>query len=84
MTWLLQLLAKTMLKEILTGLLERIPWAVITERLVTRMVIAGLVKLRDMDINDVTNETVEDVITALKGKRLKRADEMFLTRDKPE
>lgn len=80
MNFILEMIAKVALKEILVGLLERIPWAAITERLVTRIVIAGLEKLRDMDYNDVTNETVDDMIRGLRGKRLKRADEMYTSK----
>ena len=44
------------------------------ERFVTRLVIWGLEKLRDMSTNDVVDQTVTDIIESLKGKRLVVAD----------
>lgn len=64
----------TVLKETLLALLAKVAWKAVAERFITRLVIWGLEKLRDMSTNDVVDQTVTDVIESLKGKRLVVAD----------
>jgi hypothetical protein len=58
------------LKEILMSLLLKVAWRTVVERFITRGVIWGLIKLRDMSTNDVADETLQDIINSLRGKRL--------------
>lgn len=62
------------LKETLLALVAKVAWKAVAERFLTRLVIYGLEKLRDMSTNDVVDQTVTDVIESLKGKRLVVAD----------
>lgn len=66
----------TMLKEILLSLIGKIAFKAIGERFATRLVIFGLNQLKSYSTNDVVQETVDDIIASLKGKRLKVADEL--------
>jgi len=43
----------------------------VLERFASRTIIWGLEALRDLSTNDVIQETVDDVIASLQGKRLK-------------
>lgn len=63
------------LKELLWMLLARVSWAAVVERFAVRLVIYLLEKLRDRYTNTVTQETVDDIIEQLKGKRLQAAEE---------
>ncbi|AGB11028.1 TPA: hypothetical protein ACPVYA_004281 [Vibrio parahaemolyticus] len=74
MSFLTGLVGKTLL-EILKGLLMQVAWKVVLERFATRTVIWGLEKLRDLSSNDVVQETVDDVIYSLRGKRLKEIEQ---------
>ena len=60
-----------MLKEIFLGMLGKVAGKAIMERFATRLVIHGLNKLKDYSTNDVVDDTVQDVIDKLKGKKLK-------------
>lgn len=74
MSFLTGLVGKTLL-EILKGLFMQVAWKVVLERFATRAVIWGLEKLRDLSSNDVVQETVDDVIYSLRGKRLKEIEQ---------
>ncbi len=74
MNFLIGVIGKTLV-EVIKGLLLRITWQVILERFATRSVIWGLEKLRDLNSNDVVQQTVDDVIQSLKGKRLKEIEQ---------
>jgi len=66
----------TALKEIFLSLLAKIAFKAVGERFATRLVVYGLNKLKDYSTNEVVDETVDDVINQLKGKRLKVIDEL--------
>lgn len=70
MNFLLGVMGKSLL-EVLKGLILQIAWGVILERFATRCVIWGLNTLKTLATNDVLQETVDDVIASLQGKRLK-------------
>jgi len=66
----------TMLKEIFLSLIAKVAFKAVGERFATRLVVYGLDKLKDYSENNVVDETVDDVINQLKGKRLKVIDEL--------
>ena len=66
----------TMLKEIFLSLIAKIAFKTVLERFSTRLVVYGLEKLKDYSTNDVVDETVQDVINQLKGKRLKVVEDL--------
>lgn len=61
----------TLLKEIALGMVAKVAFKAIGERFATRLVIYGLEKLKDNTGNTVVQETVDDVVNSLKGKKLK-------------
>ncbi len=70
MNFLTVIVGKTLL-EVLKGLFFQIGWKIILERFATRTVVWGLETLKGLTTNDVMQETVDDIINALQGKRLK-------------
>ncbi|EJG1733783.1 MULTISPECIES: hypothetical protein [Vibrio] len=70
MSFLTGIIGKTLL-EVLKGLFFQIGWKIILERFATRLVVWGLETLKGLSTNDVLQETVDDIIAALQGKRLK-------------
>ncbi len=70
MSFLTGIFGKTMW-EVLKGLLFQIGWRIVFERFATRLVIWGLETLKNLTTNDVVEETVNDVLLSLQGKRLK-------------
>lgn len=64
------------LKELLLATVAKVAWKAVAERFFTRLVVYGLEKLKDLSTNDVIDETVDDIIQSLKGKRLKVIDEI--------
>lgn len=66
------------LKELLLALVVRVTWKAVAERFLTRLVIYGLEKLRDMSTNKVVDDTVTDIILSLQGKGLVVADQREL------
>ncbi|MBY8161894.1 hypothetical protein KW506_06085 [Vibrio fluvialis] len=74
MTFLTSILGKT-LWEVLKGLFFQVAWKVILERFASRLVIWGLEKIKTLSTNDVTQETVNDIILSLKGKKLKEVEQ---------
>ncbi|HBC3447601.1 TPA: hypothetical protein KDY51_001458 [Vibrio parahaemolyticus] len=70
MNFLTGIVGKTLL-EVLKGLFFQIGWKIILERFATRSVVWGLETLKGLTSNDVMQETVDDIINALQGKRLK-------------
>ncbi|HCG6971606.1 TPA: hypothetical protein NJ334_002704 [Vibrio parahaemolyticus] len=70
MNFLTGIVGKTLL-EALKGLFFQIGWSIILERFATRLVVWGLETLKGLTTNDVMQETVDDIINALQGKRLK-------------
>ncbi|MCG0008939.1 hypothetical protein [Vibrio parahaemolyticus] len=69
-SFLTGIVGKTLL-EVLKGLFFQIGWKIILERFATRTVVWGLETLKGLTTNDVMQETVDDIINALQGKRLK-------------
>lgn len=63
----------SLLWETLKSLFLRITWKVVIERFITRAIINGLLKLQAMSTNDLTRETVDDILKMLHSKRLKMA-----------
>lgn len=61
--------------EIAKGMLFKIAWQAVGERFFSRLVIYGLEKLNAMTSNEVATETLNDITSSLKGKRLKVIDE---------
>lgn len=74
MNFLTGILGKT-LWEVLKGLFLQVAWKVILERFASRLVIWGLEKIKSLSTNDVTQETVNDIILSLKGKKLKEVEQ---------
>ncbi|MCX8761332.1 hypothetical protein R7E47_02060 [Vibrio sp. Vb1026] len=70
MAFLTGIIGKTLL-EVLKGLFFQISWKIILERFATRAVVWGLETLKGLTTNDVMQETVDDIIASLQGKRLK-------------
>ncbi|HHG3392661.1 TPA: hypothetical protein ACPVY6_001949 [Vibrio parahaemolyticus] len=70
MNFLVGIVGKTLL-EVLKGLVFQISWTIILERFATRLVVWGLETLKGLSTNDVLQDTVDDIIAALEGKRLK-------------
>ncbi|MBE3976028.1 hypothetical protein HJ138_17450 [Vibrio parahaemolyticus] len=70
MAFLIGIIGKTLL-EVLKGLFFQISWKIILERFATRAVVWGLETLKGLTTNDVMQETVDDIIASLQGKRLK-------------
>ncbi|HCE2837517.1 TPA: hypothetical protein NGV39_002494 [Vibrio parahaemolyticus] len=70
MNFLVGMVGKTLL-EVLKGLVFQISWTIILERFATRLVVWGLETLKGLSTNDVLQDTVDDIIAALQGKRLK-------------
>lgn len=70
MNFLTAIVGKTLL-EVLKGLVFQISWKIILERFATRSVVWGLETLKGLTTNDVMQDTVDDIINALQGKRLK-------------
>ncbi|MEZ8060463.1 hypothetical protein [Vibrio splendidus] len=70
MGFLSGIIGKTLL-EVLKGLFFQIGWKIILERFATRLVVWGLETLKGLSTNDVLQNTVDDVIASLQGKRLK-------------
>lgn len=70
MSFLTGIIGKTLL-EVVKGLFFQIGWKIILERFATRLVVWGLETLKGLSTNDVLQETVDDIIEALQGKRLK-------------
>lgn len=74
-------IAYQLIKEIVLGVIGKIAFKAIGERFATRLVIYGLKKLKDYSTNDVVDETVDDIIASLKGKRLKVVEDL---KDEPK
>jgi len=70
MSLLTGIIGKTLL-EVLKGMFFQIGWKIILERFATRLVVWGLETLKGLTTNDVMQNTVDDVIASLQGKRLK-------------
>ncbi|MCR9569961.1 hypothetical protein NB524_06315 [Vibrio alginolyticus] len=70
MSFLTGIIGKTLL-EVVKGLFFQIGWKIILERFATRLMVWGLETLKGLSTNDVLQETVDDIIAALQGKRLK-------------
>jgi membrane protein implicated in regulation of membrane protease activity len=63
-------IAISALKELLLATVAKIAWKTIAERFFTRVVLYGLRKLQSYTDNDVVDQTVNDIIKSLEGKRL--------------
>ena len=63
-----------LLKEIGLALFRKISIKILAERFATRLVLYGLNKLQSQATNEVAKETVTDIISQLKGKKLKIID----------
>lgn len=70
MNFLIGIFGKS-LWEMAKGIFLQITWQVIVERFATRVVVWGLEKLKTLTSNDVMQDTVDDVLKSLQGKRLK-------------
>jgi len=66
----------TALKEIFLSLLAKVAFKAVGERFATRLVVYGLDKLKNYSDNDVVDETIDDIVISLTGKRLKVIDEL--------
>ncbi len=64
-----------LVKDSFSAVLGRVLWPVVFERLLTRLVVAGLRGLQRLSTNDVVDETVELIITMLEQKRLAKLRE---------
>lgn len=66
----------SLLKETSLSLVGKLTFRVLAERFATRLVIYGLNKLRQQSTNEVLEETVQDILNQLKGKKLKLIDDL--------
>lgn len=66
MAWLLNTILMKAMQEALMSLLGKLPWGVIMERLLSRLIVAGLRNLASRTTNTLDDETVEDVINVLR------------------
>ncbi|MCD8522568.1 MAG: hypothetical protein LRY66_06035 [Saccharospirillaceae bacterium] len=64
-----------LLVDAISALIGRIGWKIIVERLITRLVVAGLRKLASMTTNTLMKETVEEIVNQLLKDGLKKARE---------
>ena len=64
-----------LLKEVLLAMVFKVAWKVVLERALTRVTITSLRWLAKLTTNTVDDQTVEDIIASLKGKRLKVVDD---------
>ena len=71
----------TLLKEIIFSIAGKVLLKSVAERFATRLVIFGLEKLKSYSSNEVVDATVVDVITLLKGNKLKVIDELPINSD---
>ena len=62
-----------LLVDAISALIGRIGWKIIVERLITRLVVAGLRKLASMTTNKLMKETVEEIVNQLLKDGLKKA-----------
>ena len=69
-------IAYSLLREDFLSLVGKLAFRVLAERFMTRLVVYGLEKLRGYSTNEVVEETVTDIISQLKGKKLKVIDEL--------
>ena len=67
-------IAYSLLRETFLSLVGKLAFRVLAERFMTRLVVYGLEKLRGYTTNEVVEETVTDIISQLKGKKLKVID----------
>jgi hypothetical protein len=67
-----------LIKETLLSMIAKVAFKTVAERFMTRLVIYALNKLKDYSTNDVIDETVEDIINQLDGKKLKVIDELVI------
>ncbi|MGL4225941.1 MAG: hypothetical protein ACRCSE_12595 [Vibrio sp.] len=74
MNLITKVLGKT-LWDVAKGIFFQITWKVILERFASRLVIWGLEEIKSLSTNNVTQETVDDIIMSLKGKKLKEVEE---------
>ncbi|QSX32479.1 hypothetical protein JYB87_11955 [Shewanella avicenniae] len=70
------------LKETFMALIAKIAFKTILERFFTRLVVYGLKKLRDLNTNEVVDDTLSDIILSLSGKRLKVIEDIVADPDK--
>lgn len=73
---ILKSLTVKLFKDALSALLGRIAWNILVERLVTRIVVAGLRKLQSMTTNRLVKQTVDDILNQLQADGLKKANEL--------
>ena len=66
MNFVIQTLLFKFIKEAALSMLGQLPWKIITERLLSRLLVAALRKLASMTTNSLDDATVEDVIQVLK------------------
>ena len=66
----------SLLREVFLSLVGKLAFRVLAERFMTRLVVYGLERLRSYSTNEVVEETVTDIISQLKGKKLKVIDEL--------
>ncbi len=79
---LLSALTKDLIVDTFQAVLGRVQWAVVLERLLTRLLIALLRWIKRLSTNDVVDETVDLIAQMLEEKRLVKAKEYQLTLDK--
>ncbi len=60
-------------KDVVKKFVEKTPWTVIVERFLTRLLVFCLKWLSSLTTNTLWVDTVNDLITALKGQGLKEA-----------
>lgn len=71
-----------LLQDTFTAVVGRIDWAVVLERLLTRLIIGLLHWVKRLSTNDVVDETVDLIAAMLEEKRLAKAREYQLRQDR--
>lgn len=79
---LLSAVTKDLIIDTAQAVLGRVQWAVVLERLLTRLTINGLRWIQRLSTNDIVDETVDLIASMLEQQRLAKAKEYQLTLDK--
>jgi len=66
-----------LLKETTLSMFGKIAWKIIFERFYTRLIITGLNKLKSMSTNDISTDTINDIIDSLHGKKLRVVEDVL-------
>lgn len=66
-------------KDVLKKFVEKTPWSIIVERLLTRVLVFSLKWLASLSTNQLWVDTVNDLLSSLQGQGLKEAKPIAIT-----